>query len=112
MGHPLLIRILADGDAFEREMGNYDTPQGHRAFIEGLARLLRQTFGWEVGPDNIALTNGSQTAFFILFNMLGGSGADGVYRKIMLPLTPEYIGYADQGIEDDLFRPDGIAFTA
>ncbi len=96
-------RILADGRAFEDMVGAYGPPQGHLRFTRALARLLRESLGWPVGPENIALTNGSQSASFMLFNMLGGHGADGAPARVLLPLTPEYIGYADQGAESDLF---------
>ncbi|MCP4756242.1 MAG: valine--pyruvate transaminase [Proteobacteria bacterium] len=95
--------IMECGNEFERVIGNYDTPQGEKAFIAALAALLRDQYGWEIGPENIALTNGSQTAFFYLFNMFAGRCPDGVRRKILLPLAPEYIGYADVGLTDDFF---------
>ncbi len=102
-------RILAAEGEFERFIGNYDTTQGHRLFVEALADLLRREFGWPITPANIALTLGSQTGFFLLFNMLAGEFDDGPRRKILLPLAPEYIGYADVGLADDLFvsnRPE------
>ena len=52
---------------------------------------------------NIALTNGSQSAFLALFNLLAGPGEDGRMRRVLLPLSPEYIGYADLGLTPDLF---------
>jgi valine--pyruvate aminotransferase len=96
-------QILAGCDEFERVVGNYGPPQGHIQFIEALADLLRREYGWPVRPENIALTHGSQTAFFFLFNMLAGPCADGSTKKILLPLAPEYIGYADVGLTDDFF---------
>ena len=54
-------------------------------------------------PSNVALTNGSQTSFFYLFNLLAGKAPDGRLKKILFPLTPEYIGYSDTGIEPDIF---------
>jgi valine--pyruvate aminotransferase len=64
---------------------------------------LRREFGWPLTAKNIAITNGSQSAFFMLFNMLAGHDDSGAARRILLPLTPEYIGYADQGITADMF---------
>jgi valine--pyruvate aminotransferase len=95
--------MLDDGDAFERVMLNYDPPQGNPRFIRAMATLLQREFGWDVGPQNIAVTNGGQSAFFYLFNLLAGRFAGGRSKKILLPLAPEYIGYADQGIEPDFF---------
>lgn len=39
---------------------------------------------------------------FYLFNLFAGRRADGS-TKGTIPLAPEYIGYADSGLEDDLF---------
>ena len=97
-----LRRIADDGQAFRQLVGIYDPPQGAPAFLEALATLLREQYGWQISADNICITNGSQGAFFLLFNILAGRMADGSYRKLMLPLAPEYIGYADLGIEQDM----------
>ncbi|MFP4581327.1 MAG: valine--pyruvate transaminase [Candidatus Sumerlaeia bacterium] len=95
--------IMQKAGAFESIVGNYDNPQGNAAFTEALARLMNTNYGWNIGPENIALTNGSQTAFFTLFNMFAGESEDGKRRKILFPLAPEYIGYADLGLEADTF---------
>src|SRR5262245_56114789 len=65
-----MAAILAEGAAFDRMLGNYDPPQGNPRFVRALAELLRTEFGWDVGPENIAVTNGGQSAFFFLFNLL------------------------------------------
>ena len=101
--------LLGEGQAFDRMLANYEPPQGNPRFLRALAGLLQHTFGWEVGPENIAVTTGGQSAFFCLFNLLAGQFRDGRRRRILLPLAPEYIGYADQGLEDGLFvacRPE------
>ena len=98
--------ILSEGVSFDSMLGNYDPPQGNPAFLASLAGLLRREFGWPIGPENIAVTLGGQTAFFFLFNLLAGRqdpSAGGKFRRILLPLCPEYIGYADQGLEPGLF---------
>jgi valine--pyruvate aminotransferase len=102
-------RILENKGEFERMIGNYPSPQGPPAFLEALAGLLKREFGWPVRAENIALTNGSQTAFFTLFNLFAGEFENGTSKKILLPLTPEYIGYADVGLANDFFtasRPE------
>ncbi len=104
-----MASLLERPDEFDRMLSHYDTPQGKTVFLEALADLFRRNYGWEVGPENIAVTNGSQSAFFLLFNMLSGSyGADSAGRaregKILFPLMPEYIGYADQSLGPDHYR--------
>jgi valine--pyruvate aminotransferase len=91
-------RILGDEREYRRMFANYPSPAGEERFRSSLAGLFSREYGWQVGPENIALTNGSQAGFFILFNLLGGSQPDGTFKKIMLPVTPEYIGYQDLGL--------------
>ncbi|MFN0130285.1 MAG: valine--pyruvate transaminase [Verrucomicrobiales bacterium] len=101
-----MAELLADGPTFDSMLGNYDPPQGNPKFAAALAGLLRREFGWSIGPENIAVTLGGQTAFFFLFNLLAGTtevAGQRRHRKILLPLCPEYIGYADLGLEPNLF---------
>ena len=96
--------ILSSAGEFERVIGNYDTPQGAKTFVGALADLFRAEFGWKIGPENIALTNGSQNAFFSLFNLFAGKFDGGQLKQVLLPLAPEYIGYSEVGLEPDFFR--------
>ncbi|MYN65506.1 MAG: valine--pyruvate transaminase [Acidobacteria bacterium] len=96
--------LLRREGAFERAIGLYGGPEGDRDFAGALAGLLRREVGWKVTARNIALTNGSQSAFLPLFNLLAGPMGDGrPARRILLPLSPEYIGYADLGFTPGLF---------
>jgi valine--pyruvate aminotransferase len=99
-----MTAILGNPDEFDRMMTNYDPPIGNAKFIAALAALLRAEFGWSVGPENIAITAGGQTAFFFLFNSLAGEFQGGKRKAILLPLVPEYIGYMNQGLSPGLFR--------
>lgn len=99
-----MMNLLDDGNSFERMIGNYDVPQGESEFIDNLARLLKRKYGWPLSSKNIALTNGSQSSFFALFNAFGGEYQDGSFKQILLPLAPEYIGYTDIATNRSLFR--------
>jgi len=98
-----LLEICGSQQSFQQMVGSYAPPQGETFFVEKLAELLREEQGWDVGPENICLTNGSQTAFFMLFNLFAGTLPDGTTKRICLPMAPEYIGYADLGLDDNLF---------
>jgi valine--pyruvate aminotransferase len=65
--------------------------------------LFQESFGWNITAKNIAITPGGQTAFFFLFNALAGKFKDGSRKKILLPLVPEYIGYSNQSVSEDIF---------
>lgn len=95
--------MLDEGDRLDRALGRYDPPQGNVEFVEAISGLLTHQFGWRIGPRNVAVTNGSQSAFFILFNLFAGDFEDGTRKKILLPVIPEYIGYADVGLSPGLF---------
>jgi valine--pyruvate aminotransferase len=98
-----LMTICQDQARFQKLIGIYDPPPGDQGFLQALAELLRREYNWQVGPENICLTQGSQGSFFLLFNMLAGQFDNGNRKKIMLPMAPEYIGYADLGLCDDFF---------
>ena len=94
--------ILDTDHQFEQMIGSYGAPQGEQRFNQALAELLRNSYGWAVYPENIVLTQGSQISFFFLFNLFAGPFAGDRHKKILLPLTPEYIGYTDVGIVADM----------
>ncbi len=106
--HQASEEMLASGELVAA-LANYDGPQGKDAFVKALAQLFRETYGWDISEKNISLTNGSQSGFFYLFNLLAGKQPDGSHKKVLLPIAPEYIGYGDAGIDEDIFisyRPE------
>ncbi|MGB0360791.1 MAG: valine--pyruvate transaminase [Endozoicomonas sp.] len=97
-----LQKIIDSQEEFTRFVGTYDPPQGEKDFIREMAGYLNRQFGWKLTERNIALTNGSQSAFFMLFNMFAGKYDDS-HKRIQLPLAPEYIGYSDAGLSNYFF---------
>ncbi len=98
-----LYRLINNPSHFSHVVGDYESPQGNQEFIRAVAKQLNQLYGWNLTEKNIALTIGSQSAFFYLFNMFAGEDEQGKHRQIFLPITPEYIGYGDVGLSDNLF---------
>ncbi|MEM1114593.1 MAG: valine--pyruvate transaminase [Pseudomonadota bacterium] len=98
-----LESILSDPAQRHSLFGIYQSPQGDREFRQQVASFLNGQFGWQLGEQNIAVSNGSQSAFFVLYNLFAGSMPDGGHRRIHLPLAPEYVGYADIGLSDGFF---------
>lgn len=99
-----MVEILAEAGELERILGNYEVPAGTLRFRESVAGLLKRELGWGVSAENIAVTTGGQTAFFFMLNALAGRFSDGSSKKILLPLLPEYIGYANQAVGDGIFE--------
>lgn len=101
--HRHLKALVEHATDSQRLVGRYQGPLGDDDVREHLAAFLAERYGWKVGRANIAITNGGQSAFGILANMLAGEMADGSRRRIHLPLVPEYLGYTDVGFCDDFF---------
>lgn len=99
-----LQEIAADPERAFALLGRYQGPQGDPEVRTALADLLRREYGWHVTAANVAVTNGGQSAFAILANLLAGPGADATTRVIQFPLVPEYLGYSDVGLAEPFFR--------
>ena len=105
-----LAEIAADPAQFGRFIAGYSAPGGDLRFRQAVAKALHDEFGWQLTEHNVGLTSGSQAAFFFLFNLFAGQRTDGGTARILLPLAPEYIGYADLGLTPGtlLAQPAGI----
>jgi valine--pyruvate aminotransferase len=100
-----LHEIAADAAEFGRFAAAYAAPGGDLGFRAAVADTLQAAYGWPLTARNVGLTSGSQSAFFFLFNLFAGEcgGAGGpARRRVLLPLAPEYIGYADLGLCEDM----------
>ena len=96
--------LLQNSEELDALLGNYAPPNGSPAFIESLVHCLNKKYGWRLTPKNIVITPGAQTAFFYLLNMFAGIFPDGSKKRILLPISPEYIGYADLGLSEPFFK--------
>lgn len=92
--------VVDDRERFARMVGDYDAPQGHERFRDALAERLTELFKKPLSSENIAITNGSQASFEVLFNAFAGAFYDGSWRHIELPIAPEYVGYNDMGRQE------------
>lgn len=98
-----LEAVMQDPKQRHSLFGIYQSPQGDYDFRDQVARFLKDQYGWELTGRNIAVSNGSQSAFFVIYNMFAGVMPDGSQRTIHLPISPEYMGYADVGLSEHFF---------
>lgn len=100
-----LQNIASDPDQLHKLLGVYQSPQGMESFISLFVDYAKAQMQWPITTRNVALSNGSQSAFFIFINLLCGTDVLGVEkRQIVFPMMPEYLGYSDQACEEDVFR--------
>ncbi|PJZ46632.1 valine--pyruvate transaminase [Leptospira brenneri] len=97
------FRILGEDPSLRSLLGDYQAPIGNDRFRSLAAEYLSPHFGSNLTKDQIAFFNGSQNAYSYLLNIHSGYMKDGSFKKILLPIVPEYIGYADQSIEENAF---------
>lgn len=90
------MQRLLDSGAFDLMARTYGAPRGHAPFLKALAAYLRDRMGWQVTEENLCLTQGGQTAFFLLFNLLADEQSE--KREILFPVCPEYVGYQAQAL--------------
>ena len=97
-----LKNILDSPTTSAAMLGNYDTPQGNAEFIKQIVSFMNRHHQLGISEANVAITSGSQSGYFMLFNILAGKQGS-KYKKVLFPIVPEYIGYADQGLEPEMF---------
>ncbi|TGK11596.1 aminotransferase class I/II-fold pyridoxal phosphate-dependent enzyme [Leptospira fletcheri] len=96
---------LTEKGSWESILGKYESPSGKRETLEAIADLLRKESGRPIRTEEIAITGGSQNAFYLLLNFFSGTYEDGIQRRAVFPAVPEYIGYIDQPLEEDSILP-------
>jgi len=96
------MQAMLDDGSLDKTLLNYDPPGGNPLFREAFATFLKRECGWEVTRENIAILPSSQSAFFLLFNLLAGDTPQGK-KRILFPLLPDYIGYANQALTEGQF---------
>jgi valine--pyruvate aminotransferase len=72
-----LQNLAADAASCQQLLGRYQGPHGDLAVRELLAQQLREDYGWPLTAAHIAVTNGGQSAFGIIANMLAGASDSG-----------------------------------
>lgn len=102
--HQRCLEIISEAGKLEQVVGNYDPPIGNTDFRNSLVKLLRREYGWDITQENVVVTAGGQTALFFLFNALAGEFSHRESKKVLLPLVPEYIGYANQSVGGSIFQ--------
>ncbi|AYV56097.1 valine--pyruvate transaminase [Leptospira kmetyi] len=98
-----IVTEQIESGRMERILGSYESPSGVQELREIVASILTEESGTPIGEDQIAITNGSQNAFYFLLNFFSGNFENGQRKKILFPILPEYIGYTDQTLEPDSF---------
>ncbi|MFE5887403.1 aminotransferase class I/II-fold pyridoxal phosphate-dependent enzyme [Streptomyces sp. NPDC056462] len=91
---------------FEEAGCRYGPSRGSHALVEAVTDYFHRTYGWQLGPENVAVGPGSQMVCFAAAALFAGPGMHGD-RRVVLPIVPDYTGYQGLCLHDD-----GIAGVA
>lgn len=84
--------LTASGE-FGQVVCRYGETQGWPPLVAAIVKLFNSRYGWDLRPENVLITPGSQSLLFAAANCFCGYDANGVLRKLLLPLSPDYTGY-------------------
>ncbi|MFI9640462.1 aminotransferase class I/II-fold pyridoxal phosphate-dependent enzyme [Micromonospora sp. NPDC051925] len=78
-------------DTFEAST-RYGPSRGTTGLVDAIVRHFRACYGWDLGPDNVAVAAGAQLLAFMTTTIFTGTTSSG-RRPLVLPCTPDYTGY-------------------
>ncbi|KUH37674.1 MULTISPECIES: valine--pyruvate transaminase [Streptomyces] len=90
MWRTALAEVLEED--FGGTSGSYGPSRGSHVLVEAIASYFHRTYGWRLGPENIAVGPGSQMVCFAAAALFAGPSAGGT-RRVVLPMVPDYTGY-------------------
>jgi len=98
-----LIKENLHTDEFINCFSRYGPSSGHPLLIDSVVELFNSKYNFDIGKENVLITNGTQTAYFYLSNIFSGEFESG-RKKILLPLSPEYTGYSGVSLLENSFK--------
>lgn len=101
--HKILKTLSLSSKTIPNLLGEYTHPLGKEDVREMLAKYLSKKLKHTLSTRNIAITNGSQSAFYVLLNSFSGYSNKKKDYKILFPMAPEYIGYSRIAIQPNQF---------
>ncbi|MEM8612081.1 MAG: valine--pyruvate transaminase [Cyanobacteria bacterium P01_H01_bin.105] len=84
--------LLASSD-YGEVVCRYGASRGYEPLIDAIATDFNQRYNLSLRAENILITPGSQSLYFLAANALGGYTTEGILKEIILPLSPDYTGY-------------------
>ncbi|MEC4812711.1 MAG: valine--pyruvate transaminase [Scytonema sp. PMC 1069.18] len=93
-------QLLASPD-YGEVVCRYGSSQGYAPLVEAIVKDFNQRYGLNLSDRNILITPGSQSLYFYAANSYGGYTSGGTFKKIVLPLSPDYTGYGGVTLSAD-----------
>jgi valine--pyruvate aminotransferase len=104
-GNPLVIPELenlwretaleiVNSTEFGQIIGRYGMTQGYDPFIDAVVETYNRLYNWGIRRENVLITGGSQSLYFLAVNAFSGEQLDGrAMKHTVIPMVPDYTGY-------------------
>lgn len=111
-GNPLVIPELeklwretaleiVHSDEFGQIIGRYGMTQGYDPFIDAVVETYNRLYNWGISRENVLITAGSQSLYFLAANAFAGESPNGGTRRhVVIPMVPDYTGYDGVTLDD------------
>ncbi|MBU8786157.1 MULTISPECIES: valine--pyruvate transaminase [Bacillus] len=100
MWQAVLERLLENG-TFLSAISQYGSSYGTDELINSVVRFFSHRYGHDIEKENVLITAGSQQLLFFAINLFCGMGSDGVVKKALIPMLPDYAGYSGAALDMD-----------
>jgi valine--pyruvate aminotransferase len=111
-GNPLVIPELenlwretaleiVNSTEFGQIIGRYGMTQGYDPFIDAVVDTYNRLYNWGIKRENVLITAGSQSLYFLAVNAFSGEQLDGgTIKHTVIPMVPDYTGYDGVTLDD------------
>ena len=82
-----------DHELLTRNLEKYGEFGGTLSLKKIICTVFNAELGWEIEPENVLITNGSQNLFYMLSCIFTAKNGPYDNKKILIPMVPEYPGY-------------------
>ncbi|MBT9311201.1 valine--pyruvate transaminase [Leptothoe kymatousa] len=95
---------LLASDDYGEVVCRYGSSRGYEPLIEAITADFNRRYDLTLKPENILITPGSQSLYFLAANAFGGYTTDQRLKEIILPLSPDYTGYGGVSLYPEAVR--------
>jgi len=85
--------LLNDTQEFSQVIGRYGSSKGYQPFIDALCEDFNHRYNQNFSSKNVTVACGSMTIAFLAANAFAGNTEQGIFKKVLLPVTPDYTGF-------------------
>ena len=79
----------------------YGASQGYAPLVDAIVDDFNQRYGLSLNAQQVLITPGSQSLYFLAANAFGGLDNAGNLKRIVLPLSPDYTGYGGVSLDSN-----------